>query len=73
MQLAERPAMAIPRIDPDALMTVSETAARLHVDEETVRRWIRKGFFKRIVRVGPFKSIRLYAAEVELHRQESSR
>lgn len=59
---------ATPR--PDELMTLQEAAVVLHVHYETVRLWVAKGVFPRVVRVGPAGAIRLYRADVQAQRVE---
>jgi excisionase family DNA binding protein len=53
------------------LMTLTEAAEDLRVDYETLRRWIAKGVFTRVVRVGPTKLIRLHRVDVRAQRVEA--
>lgn len=55
----------------ESLMTLSEAAARLDVSYDTMKRWVDKGVFKRVVRVGPHRWIRLYRADVEAQLHET--
>jgi excisionase family DNA binding protein len=38
---------------PDEYMTVTEAAARLLVNDKTVRRWIERGYFPGTIRLSP--------------------
>lgn len=54
------------------LMTVRQAAVYLCVDYDTVLVWLRKGVFRRVVRVGPARSIRLYREDVLSQRHEQA-
>lgn len=53
-----------PAADEGKLLTPRVAAFRLGVDEETLRRWIRKGAIQ-VVKVGPHRRQRITEAEVE--------
>ena len=48
----------------EPLYTIREVAARLHVHQETLKRWIKKGAVP-IVRVGPSQLIRIPESTVQ--------
>ena len=64
--------MATIESDADELLTVSDVARRLNVEEETVRRWIRNGAMK-AKRVGPSRLIRITRAELLRHMTDDDR
>lgn len=58
--------MATTERDGEELLTVSEVARLLSVEDETVRRWIRNGAMQ-AKHVGPSRLIRITRAEVQRH------
>jgi len=52
-------------VDDDRLLTVQEVAARLRVNPETVRRWLRQGRLQGALLGGDRAGYRIPAAEVE--------